>query len=201
MIQGTDAWLKARLGKVTASRVIDICKGVKGAYLASRKNYMAEKVIEILTGEPLDNFTNAAMEWGTETEPLARSAYEAETGNMVEEVGFIDHPTINDFGASPDGVVDDDLVLEIKCPNTATHLGLLTGGKVKREYMYQMEAEMMCYNANRCHFWDYDPRLPGNLSHILFAFTYDPDKRKEIEFEVNKFNAELDEMLKKLKKL
>lgn len=202
MIQGSDEWLQARLGKVTASRVIDIIPSVKtGKYNASRKNYMAEKVIEILTEKPIDNFVSTAMEWGTETEPLARSAYEAETGNMVEEVGFINHPTIKNFGASSDGVIDKDLILEIKCPNTAQHINLLTGGKIKRDYIYQMESEMMCCDAKQCHFVDYDPRLPDNLSYILFAFTYDPDRRKEIESEVNKFNAELDEMLKKLNKL
>lgn len=202
MIQGSEEWLQARLGKVTASRVVDIMPSVKtGRYNASRKNYMAEKVIEILTGKPIDNYVSTAMDWGTETEPLARSAYELETGNMVEEVGFIEHPTMKNFGASPDGIISETLVLEIKCPNTATHLNLLTGGKIKRDYMYQMEAVMMCCDANRSHYVDYDPRLPDNLSYILFAFTYDPDRRKEIEYEVNKFNDELDEMLKKLKKL
>ena len=160
---------------------------------------MAEKAVEILTGEIPESFTSTAMQWGTDTEPLARSAYEAITGNLVQEVGFIDHPTIKNFGASPDGVIDEMLILEIKCPNTATHLELLLGGQVKYEYIVQMNGQMMCTETTRCHFVSYDPRVPDNLSFSLHAFTYDIDLRKQITDEVIKFNSELDEMVQKLK--
>jgi hypothetical protein len=105
--QGSDAWHQLRLGKVTASRVSDVMAKIKTGESASRKNYRAELVVQRLTGLPSESFTNAAMEWGTATEPMARIAYEIAKEVLVEQVGFIEHPTIAMFGCSPDGLVHD----------------------------------------------------------------------------------------------
>lgn len=201
MQQGTEEWLAIRLGKITASRVVDIVPGLKGKYLASRKNYMSELACEILTGKGADNFVSKPMEWGTETEPLARSAYEAITGNMVDEVGFIDHDNIECFGASPDGLVNDDGCIEIKCPNTATHIETLTGKAVDRKYVYQMQTVMLCGNRQWCDFVSYDCRLPDNLSIFIKRFNRDEVVIKEIKEEVKKFTAELNELIAKLRNL
>lgn len=199
MEQYSQEWWDARNGKVTASAVVGICKGKKGAYLASRKNYMADKIIEILTGQPPEGFTSTAMQWGTDTEPLARAVYEGETGNMVTECGFIDHPTIDRLGVSPDGLVSFDIILEIKCPNTATHIEFLLNPKIKREYIFQMNAGMMCTGANICHFVSYDPRLPDNLSYFMVEVKRDLVICAEIEAETKLFLMELDATLKALK--
>lgn len=201
MEQRTAEWFAARLGKVTASRVADVMARTKSGYSASRKNYMAELVCERLTGIPSEHFESAAMKWGTDTEPLARSAYEARTGELVEEVGFIEHPRIKGFGASPDGLVGTDGGLEIKCPNTATHIEYLTGGSIDRAYIIQMHVGMMCTGRAWWDFLSFDPRLPENLSYFCVRVKRDDALVAEIEDEVKKFLAELDEMVERLKAL
>jgi len=199
MIQGTEEWLNARLGFVTGSRIIDIMPGVKGKYRASRGNYMAEKVIEILTKKPTVHFVSETMQWGTDNEPLARSSYEAVTENFVDEDGFIIHPTIPNLGASPDGIVDPDGCIEIKCPNTATHLTTLLTGNIKRDYIMQMQCEMMCINRQWCDFVSFDPRMPANLQLYIKRIERDETLIMEIEYEVKKFQDELQFMLEKIK--
>ncbi len=205
MIQGTDEWKAARLGVVTASRVVDILKGVsgsyKGKYYATRKNYMAEKVCEILTGESQNEKTSAPMQHGTETEPLARAAYEAKTGVWVEQDGFKLHDSIQGFGASPDGLIDTDGMCEIKCPNTITHIDTLLGSPIDRKYLVQMNAQMMVYNRKWNDFISFDDRLPDELSIFIKRFYLDETLAKEIELEVTLFNAELAAMVDRLKGL
>jgi len=120
--QRSDAWFEARIGKVTASRVADVLAKTKSGYSTSRDNYMAQLVCERLTKQKADGFTNSAMQWGTETEPLARLSYEVAHNVLVDEVGFVPHPSISMAGASRDGLVWYDGLLEIKCPNKATHI-------------------------------------------------------------------------------
>ena len=199
--QGSDEWKDYKRGKVSASSVIKIVKGTRGAYLSDRKNYMSDLIIEILTGNNTEHFTSTAMEHGTETEPLARAAYEAITGSMVSQVGFIDHDTIADFGASPDGLVNVDGLIEIKCPNTATHLDTLINGTIKRDYIYQVQAVMLCGKRAWCDFISYDPRLPDNLSIWIKRINRDDVMIAEIEAEVKKFQGELQETLEKLRAL
>lgn len=201
MEQYSAEWWAARIGKVTASGVVGICKGAKGKYLATRKNYMADKIIEILTGAAPEGFTSTAMQWGTDTEPLARAVYEGETGNMVKEVGFIDHPTIDRLGASPDGIVSADINLEIKCPNTATHIEFLLKPVIDRKYIYQMNCQMMCTGATVCHFVSYDPRLPENLAYKMVVVHRDMAICGEIENETGLFLKELDATIKALKEI
>ena len=199
--QGGEEWKAYKRGKVSASRIIDIMPGYKGEYRASRANYMAELICEILTGNSTEHFTSAAMEHGTEYEPMARAAYEAITGSMVNQVGFIDHEEIADSGYSPDGLVDDRGLIEIKCPNTATHLDTLINGTVKKDYIYQMNFGMDCSKRAWCDFISYDPRLPDNLSIFIKRFDRDESMITAIREEVKKFQAELQETLEKLREI
>ena len=150
--QRTDEWFAARLGKVTASRVADVMAKTKTGYSASRDNYMAQLVVERITGERAESFTNAAMQWGTDQEPFARAAYEAAKDVMVEEEGFVPHPTIQMAGASPDGLVNDDGLVEIKCPNTATQIETLLTGAIPSKYVAQMQFQMACTGRAWCDF-------------------------------------------------
>ena len=200
MEQRTEDWFAARLGKVTASRVADVVAKTKSGYSASRDNYMADLIVERLTGQKASSFSNAAMEWGVEQEPNARAAYSARTGELVEEVGFIPHAILHDSGASPDGRISNGLV-EFKCPNTATHLEYVLSGKVPDKYVTQMQWQMACTGAAWCDFVSYDPRLPEHLQMLIVRITRDDKRIAELETEVRKFLAELDEKVKKLQEL
>lgn len=173
MNQRTDEWFKDRLGHVTASRVSD---AIAGKDTATRRNYLVQLVAERLTGQQQESYTNAAMQWGTETEPLARVAYQSEH-DWVEEVGFIKHPIIEWFGASPDGLTGDGLI-EIKCPNTTTHLDWRLDGVVPKKHQPQMLAQLACTGRKWVDFVSFDPRLPEKLQ--LFVVRFEPN-RKEIE--------------------
>ena len=200
MEQRTDDWFAARLGKVTASRVADVIAKTKTGYGAGRANYAADLVVERLTGQKASSFTNAAMEWGTEQEPQAKAAYAAKTGILVEDVGFIDHPTVAMSGASPDGFAEDGLV-EIKCPNTATHLEYIFDGKPPQKYITQMQWQMACAGKPWCDFVSYDPRLPERLQLLVVRVPRDDDYIKMLEQEVTTFLQELDDKLNKLEKV
>jgi putative phage-type endonuclease len=200
MEQRTDDWFAARLGKVTASRVADVIAKTKTGYGAGRANYMADLVVERLTGQKASSFSNAAMEWGTEQEPYARAAYSAKTGILVEEVGFIDHPTVAMSGASPDGFAEDGLI-EIKCGNTATHLEYIFDGKPPQKYVTQMQWQMACAGKPWCDFVSYDPRLPERLQLLVVRVPRDDDYIKMLEQEVTIFLQELDDKLNKLEKV
>jgi putative phage-type endonuclease len=193
-MQGTDEWFAARLGKVTASRIVDVmAKGRSGEPSATRANYMAQLVCERLTGKPAESYSNAAMQHGTDTEPQARAMYELETGLTVEEVDFIPHPAIAMSGASPDGLVGSGLV-EIKCPNTATHLKRLMGEKIDRGHVLQMQWQMACTGRVWCDYVSFDPRLPGEMQMCIESVPADPVLQAEITEAVSQFLAELDTM-------
>jgi len=201
MEQRTEEWFAARIGKVTASRVADVIAKTKSGYSASRDNYMAQLICERLTGQQGESFTNAAMTWGTETEPLARSAYEAYADVMVEEVGFVPHPTIEMSGASPDGLVGLFGMLEIKCPNTATHIDTLLTQTVPGKYITQMQWQMRCCERQWCEYCSYDPRLPQELQLFVKRVEFDPEYVAMLEKEVIQFLAELDDKVNKLTNL
>ena len=184
MEQRTDDWFAARLGKVTASRVADVVAKTKSGYSTSRENYMAQLVCERLTGKPAESFTNSAMQWGTDTEPLARAAYEAHMDVLVDEVGFIDHPAIVNSGASPDGLVGSDGLIEIKCPNTATHIDTLLNQAVPKKYADQIFWQMACTNRDWCDFVSYDPRLPPDLQLFIKRIPRDDKYIQLLESEV-----------------
>jgi putative phage-type endonuclease len=199
MEQGTQEWLQARCGKVTASRVADIMAKTKSGYSASRGNYMAELVCERLTGVPTDTFKSAAMEWGTAHEPHARAAYEAVGGVLVEEVGFVPHPSIPDAGASPDGLVGSVGLIEIKCPYTATHIETLLSGKVPDRYNTQMQWQMACTGRTWCDYVSYDPRMPENMRLFLARVFRDQSAILAMETEVLIFIHELTDKVAALK--
>jgi len=198
IIQRTDAWYEARLGRATASRIADIIAKTKSGYSTSRDNYMAQLICERLTGQQGESFTNAAMQHGTETEPLARSAYEAFADVMVEEVGFVQHPKIEMAGASPDGLVGLFGMLEIKCPNTATHIDTLLSQAVPTKYITQMQWQMRCCERQWCDFVSFDPRLPQELQLFVKRVEFDSAYVAMLEEEVTKFLKELDAKVNKL---
>lgn len=190
MEQKSDEWYSARVGKVTASRVADVVAKTKSGYSASRDNYMAQLVCERLTNKPAESYSNAAMQWGTETEPLARAAYEAKMDVLVDEVGFIDHPTIVMSGASPDGLVGEDGLIEIKCPNTSTHIDTLLSQTVPKKYADQIFWQMACTGRQWCDFVSYDPRLPADLQLFIKRIPRDDQYIKLLEAEVIEFLTE-----------
>jgi putative phage-type endonuclease len=199
--QRTDAWFEARIGKVTASRVADVLAKTKSGYSASRDNYMAQLVCERLTKQKAEGFTNAAMQHGTETEPLARLSYEVSQNVLVDEVGFIPHPTIEMSGASPDGLVNDDGLIEIKCPNTATHIETLLSETVPTKYYTQMQFQLACTGREWCDFVSFDNRLPPELQLFVKRVPRDDTYIKLMEAEIVQFLSELDDKINKLMKV
>ena len=199
--QRTDEWFAARLGKVTASKVADVMARTKSGYSASRENYMAQLVVEQITGTRQESFTNSAMQWGTDQEPFARGAYEAATGNMVEEVGFVNHPTIAMAGASPDGLIGDDGCVEIKCPNTATHIETLLSQSVPSKYNTQMQYQLACTGRSWCDFVSFDNRLPQELQLFVKRVPRDNMYIKLMEDEIVRFLNELDIKIAQLMKV
>jgi putative phage-type endonuclease len=191
MEQRSEEWHQHRLGRVTASRIADVMAQTRTGPGAARKNYMADLVAERLTGERRDSFSNAAMQWGTDTEPQARAAYSFMTDMQVEEVGFIDHPSIEMAGCSPDGLVGDDGMVEIKCPNTATHIDALLTGKIDGKYIKQMQFQMACAGREWCDFVSFDPRLPAEMQLWVRRVPRDAEIVAEIEDAVEYFTAEL----------
>jgi len=210
-LQRTAEWMQQRCGKVTASRVADVLSKIKSGESASRKNYKMELVVQRLTGQPQESFTNAAMEWGTATEPQARMAYEAHTGLFVDEVGFIDHPTIEGFGCSPDGVVGETLhskhnsitpmtgLIEIKCPNTATHIETVLENKAPSKYIPQMQCQMAVTGAKWCDFVSFDPRVPEDLQLLVVRVERDQEYIDSMEVEVKQFLGEVLDLFNQLK--
>lgn len=199
IVQGSPEWFAERCGKATASRIADIVARTKSGYSASRANYAAQLVAERLTGTVAESYTNAAMQWGTEKEPEARAAYEWETDATVVEVGFVAHPTIAMSGASPDGLVGDDGLVEIKAPNTATHIETLLGGTVPAKYVTQMQWQMACTGRRWCDFVSYDPRLPDEMRLFVQRVERDDARIAELEEEVSAFLAEVDETVRRLR--
>jgi putative phage-type endonuclease len=199
--QGSPQWFAQRLGKVTASRVADVIAKTKTGYSTSRDNYMAQLVCERMTNTVAESFTNAAMAWGTETEPLARAAYEAHADVLVDEVAMITHPEIEQAGASPDGLVGTEGQIEIKAPQTATHIDTLLSQSVPGKYNTQMQWQMACTGRQWCDFVSFDPRLPKELQLFVKRVPRDNAYIQMLEEEVKKFLIELDGKIKKLNEL
>jgi len=199
--QGSPEWLQERCGKVTASRIADVMAKIKTGYGAGRANYMAEIIAERLTNVPKQGFTNEAMRWGTETEPQARAMYEFQTGLEVTETGFVPHPVIEGTGASPDGLVGDSGLIEIKCPNTATHIETLRGAAIDRKYVLQMHWQMICTGRDWCDFVSFDPRLSLAKQMHVRRVHRDAELCEEITAEVTRFLTELNETVAELERL
>ena len=197
--QGTPEWFAERAGKVTASMVSAVLMKPE---TAGFRDYQAQLVAEILTGKPQgSDYINAAMAFGTEMEPLARSAYEAETGFSVDEVGFCQHPTIERAGASPDGLVGNSGLVEIKCPKVATHLAYLIAGVVPVGYKNQMMWQMACSGRDWCDFASFRPDLPEHLQLFIIRYKRDPARIIVLEAAVVAFLDSVDKMINQLKKV
>ena len=201
MEQGTQEWFEARCGNVTASRIVDVMTKTKSGYGAGRANYMSLLLCERLTGTIEESYTSAAMLWGIDTEPQARDAYESYTGVLVAKASYYPHPTIERSGASPDGLVGEDGLIEIKCPNTSTHIKTLLGAPIDRKYLLQMQWQMACTDRQWCHFVSFDPRMPEELQYHCRRVERDDDLIAEISKEVQAFLIELDSMVVELNKL
>ena len=201
MEQKSPEWFAARCGKVTASRVADIIAKTKSGPSASRENYLAQLVCERMTSKPAESYSNAAMLHGIETEPFARAAYESTKDVLVEEVGFVVHPSIEGAGASPDGLVGLFGLVEIKCPNTATHIQTLLDQKVPEKYNTQMQWQMACTSRQWCDFVSFDPRMDEGLQLFIKRVEYDPIYVAQLEKEVIFFLMDVEEKINKLNKL
>ena len=198
MEQRTEEWFAARLGKVTASKVSAVLAKKDSA---TRADYLTDLVLERLTNKQQEFYQNDAMQWGTDTEPQARMAYEAFKGVLVDEMGFIDHPSIQYFGCSPDGLVEEDGLVEIKCPNSKTHLSTLLNGKIPTKYIPQVQTQMAVMNRQWCDFVSFDPRLPEDLQLFVVRVNRDDEYIAKLEEEVVAFLDEVNETVTKLKGL
>lgn len=192
MEQRSDEWFEARLGKATASHFKDIMAvGKNGAPLAGRKNYRAQLVIERTTGKRPERFSTPAMDWGTETEDLARLTYSLETGNEVQSVGFIES-TIMKAGASPDGLVGEDGTIEIKCLNTANHIEVLKGQQVPADYFAQIQGQLWIAKRQWCDFISFDPDMPENAQIFIKRVERDEAYINDLKVAVSMFLDEVD---------
>lgn len=199
--QGSAEWIQLRCGKVTASRMCDVLAKLKtkpNEEAAPRRNYRTEIVCERLTGRAEDHYVSFDMDWGTANEPLARAAYEIHFGVDVDSIGFATHSRIEGFGASPDGLIGADGLLEIKCPKTATHICYLLENVAPEEYQPQMMAEMACTGRQWVDFISFDPRLPKSMQMFAVRFHRDEKRIAEMEKEVEKFLGDVDTMIAKL---
>ena len=192
-MQQTPEWYAARLGKVTASSVHKVLARTKTGYGADRANYLTQLVLERVTGTKADSYTHGAMQWGIDQEPFARAAYEAAKGLLVDEVGFVQHPTIAMAGASPDGLVGNDGMVEIKCPDSKTALECwLSEDPVESKYFAQMQWQMRCADRAWCDYVVFDPRMPIKAQLFIYRVNRNDTWIKVTEMEVEKFLGEVD---------
>lgn len=194
MIQGSAEWLQARIGKATGSRMADLSARLKsGKPGAARESYMLELIAERLTGLAADHFVSREMQWGTDNEPRARAAYEFLTDRDIELVGFVGHPRFTMAGASPDGLVGADGLVEFKCPTSKTHATTLATGQVPEEYLPQVYWEMACTGRAWCDFASFDPRFPEGMDLLVLRVPRDEAAIAALEADVAAFLEELDQ--------
>ncbi|WP_375408552.1 lambda exonuclease family protein [uncultured Methylobacterium sp.] len=194
MKQGSAAWLQARVGKVTASRMADLTAKLKsGKPGAARESYMLELIAERLTGLAVDHFVSREMQWGTDNEPRARAAYEFVTDHTVDLAGFVPHPRFSMAGASPDGLIGADGLVEFKCPTSKTHATTLATGQVPEEYLPQVFWQMACTGRAWCDFASFDPRFPEGMDLLVVRVPRDDAAIAAIEADVAAFLEELDQ--------
>jgi putative phage-type endonuclease len=197
--QRSPEWFAERCGKVTASRIADLMARTKSGYSTRRANYRAQLVCERLTGTVESSYCNGAMQWGIDNEAGARDAYQIHALCTVEEMAFANHPTIDMAGASPDGLVGDLGLVEIKCPITATHIETLLNGAVPDKYLKQMMFQMACTGRQWCDFASFDPRLPEPMRLFVRRVERDETLVKEIEAEVVSFLDEVEQTVERLR--
>jgi putative phage-type endonuclease len=195
LVQRSDEWRRARAGSLGASQVQDSIAQTKSGWGASRKNVMAQLIAERLTGEPSESFTSAAMQWGNDIEPMALAAYEFYSGHDVVEVGLVKHPAIEGTHASPDGLVGEYGMVEIKCPNTATHIDTLLSQKIPGKYITQMQWQMACAVRSWCDFVSFDPRMPEEMKMFVQRVERDEQRIDELGEMISQFLAEAEQKI------
>lgn len=200
-IQGTDNWFAARLGKATASKIGDILSKGKDGESITRRNYRMMLVCERLTGLKAEGYTSTHMERGTALEPLARASYEVFKNVMVDEVGFIPHPVIEMSGASPDGLVGYEGLIEIKCPTAGNHIETILSGKAPTKYISQMQWQMACTSRAWCDFVSYCPEVGDNIELFIVRVVRDDEYIAVAEKAVVAFLKEVSETYNQLKEL
>jgi putative phage-type endonuclease len=194
MDQRSVEWHQARLGHATGSRASDI---LAGKDTQARKGYITQLVTERLTGQSQDFYTNADMQRGIDVEPVARAAYQA-SNELVDEVGFIKHPTILWFGASPDGLVGSDGLVEIKCPRSTTHLEYIQAKKPPQKYIPQMLAQLSCTGRKWVDFVSFDNRFPEHLQLFVVRFEPSAEELEKFESKVKEFLSEVNNLMEQL---
>jgi len=199
--QRTEDWYAARLGKATASRFKDAIACLKNGNPAqAQRDYLTELVVERLTQQPIQRFQNAAMTWGTEQEPAARAAYERVTGRIVEETGFVCHDTLM-AGCSPDGLVDWDGLIEIKCPyNTGNHIETLLNG-MPADHIPQVQGQLWITGREWCDFVSFDPRMPEALQLHVQRIQRDPSFIADLEARITSFLQQVGNQVEALRRL
>lgn len=199
--QGSDEWKAARCGSLGASVIHEVMAKTKTGYSASRANRLAKILLERLTGREEDIFVTKAMQQGKDREPEARTAYTFLTDNDVTEVGIFVHPVIPRTHASPDGLVGEDGLIEIKCPEPAEHLETIRLQRIPDKYVKQMLWQMRCTGRQWCDFVSYNPDFPGNMRLFVKRVRWDEIQITEIEAEVIKFMADLGEKIGDLERI
>jgi len=204
-------WYAARLGKATASRFKDAIATKKqtekqkkdnlpGDPMQAQLDYLTELVVERLTQTPIQRYTTAAMTWGTEQEPAARAAYERITGRIVEETGFVAHDTLL-AGCSPDGLIDWDGLIEIKCPySSANHIETLLNG-MPADHIPQVQGQMWITGREWCDFVSYDPRMPEALQLHVQRIQRDPSFIADLEARITSFLQQVGNQVEALRRL
>lgn len=201
LVQNTEEWRVARAGSLGASQVHEAITRTKTGWAATRANVMAQIIIERITGKPTDGYTSAAMQWGHDNEPQARAAYEFQQNCDVAQVGLVRHPTIVGTHASPDGLVGDDGMIEVKCPLPATHLETLLGQSVPSKYVTQMQWQMCVTGRAWCDYVSFDPRFAPHLQLFVQRINRDDKMIAELEQMVSDFLGEIDQKLAALDNL
>ncbi len=203
-IQRSDEWRLERAGYATASEFAAVrSKGKNGQEAVGRRNYRVRLVTERLTLQPTEGgFESAATKWGEEQEAAALVAYELASGHLVERVGFIKHPTVEWCGCSPDGLVGTEGIVQVKCPHvSAIHLEYLIEKRLPPDYAAQVYGELWVTGRKWADFVSFDPRLPAKLRLFVVRVTPDEAYVKELDAEVRKFLAEVDELHERLARL
>ncbi len=199
--QRSEAWYQQRLGKLSASCVGDMLATIAGGKpAASRANLLARLVCERLTGRPTEMFESSDMRRGTELEPSALAAYEVATGALITPASFVDHPLIPMFGASPDGLIADDGLVETKCLNAANHIAVLKGGSLSK-YLPQVYTQMACTKRGFVDLTFYHPDFPESLQLKIFRVSAVPAEVARMEFEAEKFLSEVAAEVETLQRL
>ena len=194
VMQGTEEWFRARLGIPTASRFADVMATIKTGEAAARRNYRAQLVVERLTGRRTEMFVSQAMKDGTEREPFARIEIEARLGRIISQPGFVKHDVI-EAGASPDGMIDASIGVEIKCPIPATHFDYMSlpGGACPPDYRWQVQGAMWITGASTWVFASFNPEFPEGSRLLLRWVKRNDADIKALEDGASQFIKELDD--------